>query len=42
MEESTFIILAYSFTVLTIALLCLATWLRARAVRRALNERGDA
>ena len=41
MDESSFIIAAYIFAGLAIALLCLTTALRARAVRRALGDRGE-
>jgi hypothetical protein len=41
MDNSLFITLAYSLTGLLLALLCLTTWLRARAVARAIDPRRE-
>jgi len=39
METSNFILVAYGLTGVALGLLCLTTWLRARAVRRELRLR---
>ena len=41
MDASLFVMLAYAVTGLAIGLLCLATWARARAVRRHLDAQRE-
>ena len=38
MNDSLFVPLAYGVTALLLGALCIATWLRARAVRHQVNE----